>query len=130
MINSFHFKTETMKKNILIYDDDEEILLLCKIILKKHDYNVQTFSSCDDVITDVRNLKPDFILMDLWIPQLGGEKAVKILKENADTKQVPIFLFSANSDIEDICHKIHADGFIAKPFDLKVFLEIIQNHVH
>jgi CheY-like chemotaxis protein len=118
-----------MKKNILVYDDDKEILLLCRIILEKYDYTVQTLSSCDDVITDVRKLKPDFILMDLWIPQLGGERAVKILKENTDTKQIPIFLFSANSDIEEICNRTQADGFIAKPFDLKTFLTIIQNHI-
>ena len=118
-----------MKNNILIYDDDEEILLLCKIILKKYNYTVQTLSQCDDVLADVMRLKPDFILMDLWIPELGGEEAVKILKENADTKHIPVFLFSANSDIEDICHKIHADGFIAKPFDLKAFIAIIQNHI-
>jgi DNA-binding NtrC family response regulator len=118
-----------MKKNILIYDDDKEILLLCKIILEKHNYAVQILSSCDDVITDVINLKPDFILMDLWIPQLGGEKAVKILKQNADTQHVPVFLFSANSDIEEICDRTQADGFIAKPFDLKTFLTIIQDHI-
>jgi DNA-binding NtrC family response regulator len=118
-----------MKKNILIYDDDEEILLLCKIILKKYDYNVQTFSHCEDVLTDVIKLKPDFILMDLWIPELGGEKAVKILKENANTKIIPVFLFSANSDIEEICHRTQADGFIAKPFDLKALIAIIQNHI-
>ncbi len=118
-----------MNKNILIYDDDKEILLLCRIILEKFDYVVQTLSNCDDVITDVNNLKPDFILMDLWIPELGGEKAVKILKENFDTKKIPIFLFSANSDIEEICHRTHADGFIAKPFDLKTFITIIQNYI-
>jgi CheY-like chemotaxis protein len=116
-------------KKILIYDDDEEILLLCKIILEKYNYTVQTLPSCDDVITDVQKLKPDIILMDLWIPQVGGEKAVKILKENADTKQIPIYLFSANSDIEEICHRTQADGFIAKPFDLKTFVGIIQNHI-
>jgi CheY-like chemotaxis protein len=118
-----------MKKNILIYDDDEEILLLCKIILEKYNYAVQTLPSCDDVITDVQKLRPDFILMDLWIPQLGGEKAVKILKEHTDTKNIPIFLFSANSDIEEICLRTKANGFIAKPFDLKAFVGIIQNHI-
>lgn len=118
-----------MKKNILIYDDDEEILLLCKIILKKHNCEVQTLLHCDDVLADVQQLKPDFILMDLWIPQLGGEKALNILKADPNTKNIPIFLFSANSDIEEICRRTKADGFIAKPFDLKDFIAIVQNHI-
>lgn len=118
-----------MKKNILIYDDDEEILLLCKIILKKYDYAVETFSHCNDVLTDVIKLKPDLILMDLWIPEMGGEKAVKIIKKNELTKHIPIFLFSANADVKEICEKVNADGFIAKPFDLKVFLSVIENYI-
>ena len=117
-----------MKKAILIYDDDEEILLLCKIILKKHDYHVHTLSHCDDVLADVIKLKPDLILMDLWIPEMGGEKAVRILKNNPDTKEIPVFLFSANADIKDICEKVNASGYLAKPFDLKAFIEMIQNN--
>jgi DNA-binding NtrC family response regulator len=117
-----------MKKTILIYDDDEEILLLCKIILKKYHYNVETLSYCDDVLADVIKLKPDFILMDLWIPEMGGEKAVKIIKNHESTKQIPIFLFSANADIKDISEKVNASGYIAKPFDLKTFLEVIHNN--
>ena len=118
-----------MKKNILIYDDDEEILLLCKIILKKYNYHVETLSYCDDVMADVLRLKPDFILMDLWIPEMGGEKAVRIIKNNESTKHIPVFLFSANADIKEICDKVNASGYIAKPFDLKTFLEVIKNNV-
>ena len=118
-----------MKKNILIYDDDEEILLLCKIILKKYGYSDETLSHCDDVIADVIRLKPDFILMDLWIPEMGGEKAVRIIKNNEFTKHVPIFLFSANADIKEICDKVNASGYISKPFDLKTFLELIKNNI-
>lgn len=117
-----------MRKNVLIYDDDEEILLLCKIILKKYDYTVETLTRCDDVIDDIKRLKPDFILMDLWIPEMGGEKAVKTMKMDESVKHIPIFLFSANIDIKEICEKVNANGYIAKPFDLKTFIEVIQNN--
>ena len=119
-----------MKKTILIFDDDEEILLLCRIILKKYDYNVQTFLHCNDILADVMRLNPDLILMDLWIPEMGGEKAVKILKIHEDTKHIPIFLFSANADIKEICEKVNASGYITKPFDLKTFIEVINNNIH
>ena len=118
-----------MKKTILIYDDDEEILLLCKIILKKYDYEVHTLSYCNDVLADVIKLKPNLILMDLWIPEIGGEKAVIILKNYHETKHIPVLLFSANADIKDKCEKVNASGFIAKPFDLKTFIEAIDNNI-
>ena len=118
-----------MKKNILIYDDDAEILFLCKTILQKYDFNVETLSRCDDIIHDIDRYNPNFILMDLWIPEIGGEKAVKLIKENDTVKHIPVFLFSANTDIKEICKKVNANGYIEKPFDLKSFIATIQSHV-
>ena len=118
-----------MKKNILIYDDDAEILFLCKTILQKYDFTVETLSRCDDIIRDIDRVNPSFILMDLWIPEIGGEKAVKLIKENNTTKNIPVFLFSANTDIKEICKKVDANGYIEKPFDLKAFIATVQNYV-
>ena len=118
-----------MKKNILIYDDDIEILFLCKTILQKYDYSVQTLSRCDDIVHDIDRFNPSFILMDLWIPEIGGEKAIKLIKENDTLNHIPIFLFSANTEIREICKKVNANGYIEKPFDLKAFIGVIQSHV-
>ena len=116
-----------MNKNILIYDDDKEILFLCKTILQKYEYTVQTFSRCEDIINDVSRIQPDLILMDLWIPEIGGEAAVALAKGNEATQHIPILLFSANDDIKEIYKKVNADGYISKPFDVKSFIDIIQN---
>ena len=98
-----------MNKTILIYDDDREILFLCKAILQKHKYTVETLSRCEEVINDINRVQPHFILMDLWIPEIGGEKAVALAKQNDATKHVPIFLFSANADIKEIYKKVNAE---------------------
>ena len=116
-----------MNKNILIYDDDKEILFLCKAILQKYEYTVQTFSRCEDIVNDVSRIQPDLILMDLWIPEIGGEAAVALAKGNEATQHIPILLFSANDDIKEIYKKVNADGYISKPFDVKSFIDIIQN---
>ncbi len=118
-----------MKKNILIYDDDEEILLLCKAILSRYDYVVETLSKCENILTDIQTFNPHIILMDLWIPQIGGEKAIEIMKQNESTKQTPVLIFSANADIKDISKKVHADGYIEKPFTVSNFIETIQKHI-
>ena len=73
------------KKSILIYDDNTEILFLCKSLLARDNYRVETLTRCENVIDDIERLKPDLILMDLWIPEIGGEKAITILKENVPT---------------------------------------------
>ncbi len=117
-----------MKKCVLIYDDDQEILLLCKAILSK-EYHVEILSRCENVINDIELLKPAVILMDLWIPEIGGEQAIAEIKKNESTKNIPVILFSANADIAAICKKINADGYIEKPFDIITFKEIIQQSI-
>ena len=118
-----------MKKKILIYDDDQEILLLCKAILSKYDFVVETLSTCENILTDIQKLYPDIILMDLWIPQIGGEKAIEIIKQNETTKQLPVLIFSANADIKEISEKVNADGYIEKPFSISSFIETIKKHL-
>lgn len=117
-----------MKKNILIYDDDEEILLLCKAILGKFGFVVETLSRCENILNDIKSLQPNLILMDLWIPEIGGEKAIELMKQNESTKQTPVLIFSANADIKEICKKVNADGYVEKPFTVSTFIETIQRH--
>ena len=117
-----------MKKNILIYDDDEEILLLCKAILTKNDFSVAALSICENVLNDIQAFKPDVILMDLWIPVMGGEKAIEIIKNNEATKNIPVLIFSANTDIKQIFKKVNAEGYIEKPFTISKFIETIKRH--
>lgn len=110
-----------MQKCILIYDDDKELLMLCSIILRKQNYEVATRSECDNIIEDIKSIQPDIILMDLWIPKCGGEKAIKKMRDEKNLKHIPVLLFSANGDIEAISHKAGADGFMEKPFDINAF---------
>ena len=114
-------------KCVLIYDDDPEILFLCRAILK-NSYRVETLERCDNVIKDVESLQPDIIFMDLWIADIGGAKATELIKQNTSTANIPIILFSANADIKEITKNTNADGFLAKPFDISLLKETIMKY--
>ncbi len=116
-----------MNKCILIYDDDPEITMVCKIILERKGYMVESRLLCDNIIQDIIDIQPGAIFMDLWIPTIGGEKAINLMKNNSATSHVPIILFSANSDIEMIAQRANANGFLAKPFDIAHLIELIEN---
>ena len=118
-----------MKQCILVYDDDPDLLDLSKIILQQHNYQVETRIYCDDIISDISLVKPDLILMDLWIPEIGGENAIKLMKNNKATQHIPVILFSANVGIEDIFKRTNADGFIKKPFEIPEFIEAIERNI-
>ena len=66
--------------------------------------------------------------MDLWIPEIGGEKAIEIIKQNEATKNIQVLIFSANADIKDICKKVNADGYVEKPFTVNTFIETIKKY--
>ena len=116
-----------MQKCILIYDDDKEILMLCKMILLKQNYRVESRITCDNIVADIKKVNPDLILMDLWIPKCGGEKAVNDIHENPASKDIPVLLFSANDEIEKISKRSGANGYIKKPFDIATFKEKIES---
>jgi CheY-like chemotaxis protein len=118
-----------MKKCILIFDDDPEILLVCKLILEQQNYRVETRTRCENIIEDICQAKPDIILMDLWIPEIGGENAINLMKENDTTGHIPIILFSANDEIEEICTRCNANGFLSKPFDVLALKKIIEENI-
>lgn len=118
-----------MKKVVLIYDDEEEILQLCKIILGGANFKVETLSRCDDVIGDIEHLQPDIILMDLLIPSMGGEKAIRTIKQNISSEKIPVLVFSANADIKKISESINADGYLEKPFVIKTLIGTIQRYL-
>lgn len=128
VVSHSQVQEDSIEKCILIYEDDQEILFLCKKLLSKNNYRVETLSRCENVIADIDRIKPNLILMDLWIPEIGGEKAVSLIKENTATQHIPVLLFSANAEIKEICKKVNADGYIAKPFDIHTLKEkILQN---
>lgn len=117
------------QKCILIFDDDPEILLVCKLILEELNYRVETRANCTNVIEDIGKLKPGLVLMDLWIPDIGGENAIHLIRNNISIRHIPVIIFSANAEIEEIQQRLQANGFLKKPFDISQFTQIIESHI-
>ncbi len=118
-----------MQKCVLIYDDDVEILIVCKAILEMDNYRVETITNCENIIADIGRYNPDVILMDLWIPKIGGEKAIVLMRDHLPTRHIPVILFSANDEIEKISERVKANGFLRKPFDISTFKKTISDRL-
>lgn len=119
-----------LKKTILVVDDDVNILELCSIILIESGYRVVISETSHNIIETVTKAKPDVILMDNWIPNIGGIKATQLLKTHPEFKCIPVIYFSANNDIQMLAEKAGADAVLAKPFDLdeleKLILKVLD----
>lgn len=114
------------KKTILIFDDDTNILELCSIILEDAGYHIETSETSHDIIEKVEKYAPDVILMDNWIPDIGGIAATQLLKNHPAYHKIPVIYFSANNDIHLLAQKAGADKYLSKPFDLVELETIIK----
>lgn len=110
---------------ILIFDDEHDILEVTELALGRY-YNVKGCDNVEEPVSLAKTYKPNLILMDIWIPDIGGEEATKRLKSDSKTKDIPVVMFSANQEIQDIADRAGADGFIKKPFNLKALKEYID----
>lgn len=118
-----------IKKRVLVFDDDKDILEICKIILDEAGYEILTSENARDIENQVAAFNPDLILMDNWLPDLGGIVATKTIKNNPLLKQIPVIYFSANTDIAKLANQAGADSYLAKPFDITELEEIVEKHV-
>lgn len=121
--------TSKPRKKILIFDDNLEILQLCTEILEDLGCEVKTSPTTTGTELQVTEFLPDLIFMDNWLPDISGIEATRLIKANADLKHIPVVYFSANSNISQLADEAGADDFIAKPFDIDVFEEMVQKYV-
>ena len=64
--------------------------------------------------------------MDNWIPGPGGIEATRLLKQDAETQDIPVIFFSANSNVTQLARDARADYFLQKPFDITELEGIVQ----
>lgn len=108
-----------MKKNILICDDDPDIVELITLLFEKEGHKVKVVNNCESVWETFDEAYPDLILMDLWVPEMGGEAATYKLKTDKETKDIKVVLLSASTDIAEAAERSGADGYLSKPFNIK-----------
>jgi DNA-binding response OmpR family regulator len=108
-----------MLGRVMIFDDDTDLLEVCSIVLKSKNYIVNGLNKCDDIVQEVKAFSPNVILMDNWIPDMGGVKATQQLKNDLELKSIPIIFFSANDRVEELASEAGADFYLQKPFEIE-----------
>ena len=116
-------------KKVFIFDDNTDILELCTLILEDAGYEIKTSATSNDISVQVAAYMPDLIFMDNWLPDVGGVEATQELKNNPLLKHIPVIYFSANNDVKALAEKAGADNYLAKPFDIHAFEEIVKMHI-
>lgn len=79
---------------ILIIDDEEAICQMYKMKLEMEGLQVLTATEGQTGIELAKNEKPQLILLDIIMPRVNGFDVLKILKDDKETKDIPVFLLT------------------------------------
>lgn len=117
-----------MSKLITIVDDEEDILELVSVNLKKNGYDTKIYSSAKDLFKNVNKNIPDLIVLDLMLPDMDGYDICKKIKSDIALNHIPIIILSAKSDETDkiIGLELGADDYVTKPFSPKELIARVK----
>jgi two-component system cell cycle response regulator DivK len=123
--------TKSAAKRILIVEDNELNMKLLHDVLAAHGYAITATREGGAALPLARETRPDLILMDLQLPDISGLDAVRQLKEDDETRQIPVVAVTAFAMIGDKDRALGAgcDGYVAKPIHLHDFLEVVRRFI-
>lgn len=116
-------------KRVMIADDDPGILDAVQAMLEFGGYDVS--STYDGAtILDMQENFPDLLLLDIWMSGTDGRDVCKALKRQTITRDMPIIMISASTELEKSAKEAGADDFLEKPFDMDELLDKIDYHLN
>lgn len=117
-----------MKKKILVFEKNKDILDMIEIILTEQGYVVDLVSSDTDVSQHIQNFQPDAILLDIISPTAEGTALCEAIKSAEDTSHIPVIVLSTHPKLE-VIKEICADEVVAKPFDIDFLVTVIEQQL-
>jgi len=116
---------------ILCVEDNEDNFFVLHRRLGRAGFEVKVATNGVEGVNWARTLLPDLIVMDLNLPGIDGWEATRRLKNQAETKHIPIVVLSANTGVthRERAFAAGCDAFETKPTDFQRLLEVIQSLV-
>lgn len=122
-----------MNKNvhILVVDDDRENLKVVSNYLKEKGYKIALALDGKKALKVLDENKIDLILLDIMMPGMDGFEVCKVLKQQPETKEIPVIFLTAKSETDEIVKGFQTGGvdYITKPFKKEELFARVDTHV-
>lgn len=118
-------------KKVLIVEDNEQNMELFRDLLISKGYAVMEAVDGEAALDKVHYETPDLILMDIQLPRMDGVEVTRRMRNYPALNTTTIIAVTAHAmkgDREDFL-KAGFNDYIAKPINIKTFLQIIENHL-
>lgn len=122
---------QTKDYSLLVVDDNQDLIDFLRDTMKAHFKQVYTAADGVEALEIVRKYQPDIVVSDVMMPRMNGYELCKQIKENIDISHIPVILLTARDDEQSQLngYKIGADGYLTKPFEEEMLLELIRSRL-
>ncbi len=121
------------EKYILIVDDDPDLVETVAMMLESKGFEVGKAYDGVEGEAAIKKRHPDVLILDVMMPRKDGYKLCRELKDNKETREIPVVLLTAVGEAVPTTTYTHADGmaveaddFIPKPVDAATLVEAVQ----
>ncbi|MCB9983240.1 MAG: response regulator [Rhodospirillales bacterium] len=118
-----------MTGKILVIDDDQTILEIIDGVLDANSFQCLKAIDGEKGIAAAKTEKPQAILLDRKMPGLNGNDVLKQLKNDPETKDIPIVMLTGENNISDVAKflELGAQDYIVKPFNNENLITRLKN---
>ena len=115
---------------ILVVDDSPTIRKLVAMTLKRANYEVVTAEDGMEALGKLNYIDPVMVLLDITMPRMDGYQVCKIIKNNRDSRHIPVVMLSGKDGFFDKVRGRLAGSnvYITKPFDPNILLQIVEKN--
>ena len=114
---------------ILIIEDDKDVVSVLKMALEKEGYEVDYAYDGLEALEKIKE-KPDAIILDLMLPKVDGYSINIKLKENPQTKDIPVIVLTGKGYLKELMgirEEMKVQAYLEKPVPMKTILEKIKS---
>ena len=113
---------------VLVVEDERDVAELIRYNLTKEGYDVILAPTGADALEQARDTRPNLVLLDIMVPQLNGWEVCRRLKQDAETKNIPVIMVTGRAEEGDkvLGFEMGADDYVTKPFSPRELLARIR----
>lgn len=114
---------------ILVVEDEPFIRQILKVQLELAGYTVATAENGVQALQEIKNGRPDLVLLDLMMPDMDGHEVCKRLKCCHETSNIPVIILTAKSDLGEKVRTLEhgANDYLTKPYEQDELLARVRN---
>jgi DNA-binding response OmpR family regulator len=106
------------RKRVLLVEDDDSVRQLVKITLEMNDYEVVEAKDGLEGLLLLDMHHPDAVVLDLMMPDVGGERMLAQLRATPETKRTPVVIITGKPEVApEVVGLVGRENFFPKPFD-------------